>query len=870
MKEYGKYFNNLEVTEALKRSVESNPIITQNFGADPYAMVYEDTLYIYMTADDIERNADLEIVENTYSKIKSIRVVSTKDMVNFTDHGEIPVAGKNGAATWATNSWAPAAAWKDVDGKVKFFLYFADAGGGIGVLEADSPTGPFTDPLGKGLITRDVPNCGDITWLFDPAVLVDEDNRAYLYFGGGIPSDDKISDPGTARVVELGADMISLKGEPVRIDVPYLFEDSGIHKVEDKYYYTYCSNWQVDEAGTQKYGFTNAEIISMESDSPMGPFVFKERILENPGKYFGLYGNNHHCVFSFGNQWYITYHTRLLEKKMGIEKGYRSTHINAFEMGKDGTIGIIPQSAKGCEQLAYVDAYTWNTASSMALQSGLIMKPSDEVSKTCGAGNMAVGGIDAGDFQMVRGVDFGHQDAQSIGVKVRKAAKEKVLDDTCVIQVRLDSLRGDVIGYIPVKEAKDDWTECTVQLTQKVNGVHNLYLIFGGTGYQFDAWRFQGSGTDWYQTMIEKSLISTGENGRLEQVLKKMDAGEAVKIAFIGGSVTEGAGAKALSESYADQTVAYLKKTYPQSEITYVNAGLGGTPSALGVMRYDRDVVEALGATPDLVFLEFAVNDYEEVTQGRAYESMVRTMLSQENTAVVLVFAVFESKFNMQEMYIPVGTQYGLSMVTVKDAIEYAYQEEKLTTKEYFSDEYHPTSYGHEIMADCITYMIDLAAKKEAGSVKSAEELLNASVIGDSFMDMHFVTAKHVEAARINQGAFSETDTQVQAFMRTSQSSFPDNWMCVENGDTNVFEMKVTCKNMLLNYKTANQEEFGEAVIFVDGIEVMTVNGYAEGGWNNSNVVKLIDETESMLHSITVQMKEPDKKFTLLAFGYTE
>ena len=84
--------------------------------------------------------------------------------------------------------------------------------------------------------------------------------------------------------------------------------------------------------GTAEYGFHNAEIVSMVSDSPMGPFEFKEVILENPGKYCGLYGNNHHCVFTFNNRWYITYHTRLLEKNMGIDK-YEGYHAYSWHIG---------------------------------------------------------------------------------------------------------------------------------------------------------------------------------------------------------------------------------------------------------------------------------------------------------------------------------------------------------------------------------------------------------------------------------------------------------------------------------------------------------------------------------------------------------
>ena len=54
-------------------------------------------------------------------------------------------------------------------------------------MTSDSPTGPFEDPLGEALINNHTPNCADVIWIFDPAVLVDDDGRAYLYFGGGVP-----------------------------------------------------------------------------------------------------------------------------------------------------------------------------------------------------------------------------------------------------------------------------------------------------------------------------------------------------------------------------------------------------------------------------------------------------------------------------------------------------------------------------------------------------------------------------------------------------------------------------------------------------------------------------------------------------------
>lgn len=460
-----------------------NPIMTQKYGADPYAMVYGDTVYFYMTADAYEYDAEGNIIENTYSKIKTLNVVSTKDMINFEDHGEVRVTK---SAKWANNSWAPAAAWKNIDGKDKFFLYFADAGGGIGVLTADSPLGPFTDPLGKGIIRRDMPNCGNVLWLFDPAVLVDDDGKAYIYFGGGVPQ-DKISAPGTGRVAQLGDDMISIVGEAVAIDIPYLFEDSGIHKYNNKYYYTYCTNWQVDQAGTDKYGFHNAEIACLESDSPMGPFTYKETILDNPGKYIGWYGNNHHCVFTFKDRWYMTYHSRILEKKLGVEKGYRITNINEFTPQEDGTIGKISQSVTDREQLVWVNPYEENNATKVALMSGLNTVAADAQAKETGCGTYALGEVQPGAFVKVQGVDFGETAPKKFVARIKNTNEEMG-----AIAIRVGQVFGEAIGYLAVDEnTGEEFMEFSAELETDITGVQDLFIVFNGEGFEVLSWRFE-------------------------------------------------------------------------------------------------------------------------------------------------------------------------------------------------------------------------------------------------------------------------------------------------------------------------------------------------------------------------------------------
>ena len=476
----------IALAKACKGLEDTNPLMTQRFGADPYAMVYKDRVYIYMTADAFEYETDGSIKENTYSKIHQINVISTNDMVNFTDHGAVNAASQTGIAKWAGNSWAPAAAWKEIDGKDRFFLYFADGGGGIGVLQADSPTGPFRDPLGKGLVTRETPNCADVLWLFDPAVLVDDDGRAYLYFGGGVP-DGKAAAPGTARVVELGADMVSIAGEPQAMDVPYLFEDSGIHKAGGKFFYTYCTNWNVDAAGTERYGFHNGEIACMVSDAPMGPFVYRETILRNPSRVFGLESNNHHCVFCFQDQWYIAYHTRILEKAMGVEKGYRCTHIDAFAMQEDGAIGEISQTLRGRKQVRYVDAYQENPAVSFAVMAGAGTAAEDR-SGQCG-GSMVLTDIERGGFIRVAGVDFAKGAPKLFAMALRCAGNGTARG---AVQVRIDSPEGELLACLDLTDLTDGqkFTVCGTQLLTPVQGVHDLYLIFDGAGFEVRSWRF--------------------------------------------------------------------------------------------------------------------------------------------------------------------------------------------------------------------------------------------------------------------------------------------------------------------------------------------------------------------------------------------
>ncbi len=479
-------FEGIELAKSYKPLYWHNPLMTQRFGADPYAMVYGNRVYVYSTNDAIEEDDAGNIRPNSYAQIHSINRISSDDLVNWTDHGSISIGRRGlGKSSWAENSWAPAVTYKEIDGKDKFFLYYANSGNGIGVLTSDSPVGPFVDPIGRPLVSRSTKNCQDIVWLFDPAVLVDDDGKAYLYFGGGVP-EGREEMPNTGRVVELGEDMISLAGTPIVVEAPYFFEAAYVHKMDDTYYYSYCSNWADRSSAVGKHVPPAGAIAYMTSDSPLGPWEYQGVIFDNPGRFFGSWGNNHHSLIGFKDKWYLFYHSQLLQDNMGISGGYRSTHADEVTITADGTILPIIGTRRGVEQVKSLNPYQLNEAETMAWAAGISTEETSEPSENYGSVNMVVADMSTGSFMGVSGADFGEEGPTTFTAKV-----SSVVDDN-VIRIVAGNLTSEAIGYLKVPNTGDldRFVEETVAV-KNVTGKHDLFFIFAGESFQFDAWRFE-------------------------------------------------------------------------------------------------------------------------------------------------------------------------------------------------------------------------------------------------------------------------------------------------------------------------------------------------------------------------------------------
>lgn len=269
---------------------------------------------------------------------------------------------------------------------------------------------------------------------------------------------------------------------------------------------------------------------------------------------------------------------------------------------------------------------------------------------------------------------------------------------------------------------------------------------------------------------------------RLKGVIEKAQRGEDIVLATLGGSITQGFNANynpATGKSELDRSThcwsnllrEWLQNTFDVN-VTLYNAGIGSTTSTVGVGRVVNDV---LSHNPDLIVIDYAVNDSDSdsdasKTMTYAYEALTRRILNSGNdVALMMMFAAKENLTNKQEKYAAIGNHYGIPMISYRDAIAPLINDGTYVWTDFSNDTIHPHAYGHQVIAalfghyiagvienldtitDILTALPDYTDSETANDVKSLEtatlyhsDTLPASWIGDmgSFEVSHDIHAQ--------------------------------------------------------------------------------------------------------------------------------
>ena len=190
----------------------------------------------------------------------------------------------------------------------------------------------------------------------------------------------------------------------------------------------------------------------------------------------------------------------------------------------------------------------------------------------------------------------------------------------------------------------------------------------------------------------------------------------------------------------------------------------------------------------------------------------------------------------MQDNYIRIGKRYSVQQVSIKDALYKTSKMMRVPESKYFADDYHPTTYGHVLMKDCMMNLIKVIDEEETGpQIKLPEQ----DYMGADFKNLVMIDSNSVSSSNltIDPGSFSDIDEAVVSMYYTKKASFPDNFYHKTGNENKPFKLTLNCKNILINYKTSNRSDFGKADFYVDGKLVTTADGYSSGGWNNCNVI---------------------------------
>lgn len=414
-----------------KQSMAQNPLIRDQFSADPTARVFGNKIYLYPSHDIRATEGHGRI---GWFCMEDYHVFSSGNLTNWTDHGvivsqtKVPWADPAGYSMWAPDC---------ISRNGKYYFYFPTKpkdssygrGFAIGVAIADKPEGPFTPQA------EPIKNVHGI----DPNVFIDKDGQAYLYWAQG-----------NIYVAKLKENMLELASEPEIIpnlpvkglkEGPFMFERNGI------YYLTYPHVQNKTE-----------QLEYATGTKPTGPFTVTGVIMDESPECW----TNHHSLVQFKDQWYLFYHHNDLSPN--FDKN-RSVRIDSLFFNTDGTIKKVVPTLRGvgitnAHEKIQIDRYS-NLSSA-----GASVQFIDTLNKFQGWKTIL---DNSNAWIQYNTVDFGKKALKTVSVNA-------LSNNGAVLEIRSDAVDGPVIARVNVREG-NKWNVVKAPLTKFQPGIHNIFVV---------------------------------------------------------------------------------------------------------------------------------------------------------------------------------------------------------------------------------------------------------------------------------------------------------------------------------------------------------------------------------------------------------
>lgn len=360
--------------------------------------------------------------------------------------------------------------------------------------------------------------------------------------------------------------------------------------------------------------------------------------------------------------------------------------------------------------------------------------------------------------------------------------------------------------------------------------------------------------------MAALSELNAGNQVRLAEALKRAEAGEELTVSYIGGSITQGTGGGD-DGCYARLVTNWFEETFSSAKINYVRAGIGATGSFIGVHRADTDVI---ANNPDIVFVEFSVNDTTENTRRNvdSYDSLLRKLWNSESKpAIVCIGMTQDSGISFQNYHYDIAKSYDLPFISYRNAILDVIDKGHIKWTDISDDNIHPNGNGHKVLAELITHY--LAKVNENKNDISGEE---------SDFSTPFTSDKYSNASLLTPANFEATDETGKFTALTDKNfgNFIGYWNARGGngfGGAKLVFKDVEAQNIGLLYGMFTSG--GTLLdVYVDGVLVKTINADFAGGWGNYAESALIASfAEKGTHTVEIVPQDTENGKMVIISG---
>ncbi|WP_269235973.1 family 43 glycosylhydrolase [Flavobacterium flavigenum] len=414
-------------------SFAQNPLIRDQFTADPSARLFGDKVYVFPSHDILATEGK---GRKDWFCMEDYHVFSSSDLTNWTDHGMIV---QQNSVPWVKpdsySMWAPDC----IERNGKYYFYFPSIpkdtvnykkGFTVGVAIADKPEGPYvTEP-------KPIKGVSGI----DPNVFIDKDGQAYLYWSGGNIFAAKLKQ----NMTELDSEVKILENLPAKglKEGPYVFERNGI------YYLTYPHVENKIERLEYAIG-----------DNPLGPFKVAGVIMDESTT--GCW-TNHHSIIQFKKEWYLFYHNNDFSPQFDKARSIRADYLH---FNPDGSIQKVIPTLRGVGITKATDKIQIDRYSEISKE-GVSISFLD--SQNTFNGWKTTFNKSGGSIQY-NAIDFGKKKLKSIVVK---ASSEK----GGILQIASKGKKQTIIAEVTIPKGSN-WAEIKSPLLKFESGIQDLAVI---------------------------------------------------------------------------------------------------------------------------------------------------------------------------------------------------------------------------------------------------------------------------------------------------------------------------------------------------------------------------------------------------------